>query len=91
MMNRHHIVDHTVVQVMDNMLDNVVEEIHQENCAKIHSNPVVVDAVLRFEKGDMEHKIARCGTCLNVSPLFHSTKGTKERSAGILTLPSVGR
>ena len=74
---------------MDNMVDSVVEEIRRENCAKIHLNPAVVDAVLRFEKGEMEHKIARCRTCLNVRPVFHSTKCTKERPAGIPTPPSV--
>ena len=42
--------------------------------SSIHPNENVVEAMKRFEEGELKHSVASCKTCFECRPVFHATK-----------------
>ena len=65
----------------------------QTELSSIHPNPDVVTAILRFEEGEMQHKVDKCATCIETRLVFHATppvnKTEKNETAPVQLKPWV--
>ena len=70
---------------------NAITDIQEHELASVHQNPAVVEAIQRFQQGELLHTIDTCKTCLETRPVFHATppihKGAKNQTNPISIKP----
>ena len=52
---------------------NVIRHIDERELASVRQNQGVVEAILRFQPGELLHTVGTCKTCLETSSVFHAT------------------
>ena len=75
-----------MTECIDDLISTVVSHVENEfketNSRELHSNPKVVEAILKFERGEILHDIGKCTTCNKIQPVFSITKCTTQLKDG---------
>ena len=85
------VIERQPVLPQDIQCPNAISHIQEHEIASVHQNPAVIEAIQRFQQGELLHTVDTCKTCLETRPVFHATppihKGAKNQTSPISIKP----